>query len=286
MQSTPGPREHLDNDERITAMNRPPSDRRRLDGRVALVTGVSRPIGIAATIAQRLHDLGATVVATGWAPHDAEMPWGEQPLDPMPFEVGQHDLEDPAVPRALVDEVFELHGRLDIVAAVHARSSNQPLDDVSASELDRCWAANVRSVVLLAQRFAQRHVSIPSSEPPIGRMLWFTSGQHLQPMDGEIAYAVSKGALHQMTASIARALAESRIVANCINPGPVDTGYAEGDVHAQVAALFPDGRWGTPDDVANLVAFLVSDEGAWIRGQVLDSEGGFDRFARHNVHDQ
>ena len=261
-------------------------DRRRLDGRVALVTGVSRPIGIAATVAQRLHDLGATVVATGWSPHDAEMPWGEQTLGATAFEVGRHDLEDPAVPGALVDEVVELHGRLDIVAAVHARSSHHSLDHVTADELDRCWSANVRSVVLLAQRFAQRHVSIQSSEPPVGRMLWFTSGQHLQPMDGEIAYAVSKGALQQMTASINQALSASRIIANCINPGPVDTGYADGDVHAKVAAMFPDGRWGTPADIADVVSFLVSDEGAWIRGQVLDVEGGFDRFAWHNVHDQ
>jgi 3-oxoacyl-[acyl-carrier protein] reductase len=45
--------------------------------------------------------------------------------------------------------------------------------------------------------------------------------------------------------------------------------------------MFPDRRWGTPDDIANLVEFLVSDAGAWIRGQVLDTEGGFDRFAHH-----
>ena len=255
-----------------------PPDRRRLDGRVALVTGVSRPAGIAATVAQRLHDQGATLVATGWPPHDAEMPWGQQPLGPLPFEVGHHDLGDPAAPAALIDDVVELHGRIDIVAAVHARSSQHTLDEVSASELDRCWAANVRSVVLLAQRFAQRHVSVPSSEPPIGRMLWFTSGQHLGPMDDEIAYAVSKGALHQMTRSIDQALSRSRIIANCINPGPVDTGYSEGDVHEAVASRFPDGRWGTPTDIADVVAFLVSDEGAWIRGQVLDVEGGFRRF--------
>ena len=259
-------------------MSQPLPDRRRLDGRVALVTGVSRPTGIAVAVAQRLHDLGATVVATGWAPHDAEMPWGEQQLDPLPFEIGRHDLEDPAAPQSLIDEIVELHGRIDIVAAVHARSSHASLDEVTADELDRCWAANVRSVVLLAQRFAQRHVSIHSSEPPVGRMLWFTSGQHLGPMDGEIAYAVSKGALHQMTQSIAHALSRSRIVANCINPGPVDTGYAEVDVHAAAAAMFPDGRWGTPADIADVVAFLVSDEGAWIRGQVLDVEGGFNRF--------
>ena len=98
-------------------------------------------------------------------------------------------------------------------------------------------------------------------------------------MDGEIAYAVTKGALHQMTRSIDHALSASRIIANCINPGPVDTGYADGGARAAVASRFPDGRWGAPSDIAEVVAFLVSDEGAWIRGQVLDVEGGFRRFA-------
>jgi 3-oxoacyl-[acyl-carrier protein] reductase len=249
-----------------------------LAGRVALVTGVSRSVGIGAAVASRLHHLGATVVGTGWAPHDAEMPWGEDPLGSMPFPVGRHDLEDPDVPAALVDEVVERHGRLDIVVAVHARSSGNPLASVTVDELDRCWAANVRSVVLLAQRFAERHEPAPAGTPPIGRMLWFTSGQHLGPMDGEIAYAVSKGALHQMTRSVDHALAASRIVANCINPGPVDTGYLDGDLHEWVARRFPDGRWGTPEDIAEVVAFLVGDGGGWIRGQVLDVEGGFDRF--------
>jgi 3-oxoacyl-[acyl-carrier protein] reductase len=82
-----------------------------------------------------------------------------------------------------------------------------------------------------------------------------------------------------MAASIDRALATSGIIANCINPGPVDTGYAEGDVHSRIAGMFPDGRWGSPADIADVVGFLVSDEGAWIRGQVLDVEGGFYRYA-------
>ncbi|WP_420623564.1 SDR family oxidoreductase [Candidatus Poriferisodalis sp.] len=256
-----------------------------LSGRVALVTGVSRDAGIAAALAQRLHDLGATVDATGWPAHDAEMPWGEQPLSPVPFEVHRHDLEQAETPNSLVDEVIERHGRLDIVVAAHARSSHQSMPEVDASELDRCWAVNVRSIVLLAQRFAQVHVPDPPPAPPVGRMIWFTSGQHLAPMDDEIAYAVSKGALHQMTASINHALASSRIVANCINPGPVDTGYATGDMHRAVSAQFPDQRWGTPDDIANLVEFLVTDSGGWIRGQVIDAEGGLDRAPRPRQDD-
>lgn len=243
--------------------------------RVVLVTGVSRPAGIAATIAQRLHEEGATVVATGWPPHDAEMPWGEQPLDRLPFSVSRDDLSDPDRPGRLVREVAEEHGRLDAIVATHARSSHDSLDTVTAEELDRCWTTNVRSIVLLAQEFARIHRPAPMSDPPTGRMIWFTSGQAHGPMDGEIAYAISKGALHQMTASIDNALERCRIVANCINPGPVDTGYASGEVHRRIAGGFPDGRWGTPGDIADVVSFLLSDRGSWIRGQVLDVDGGF-----------
>lgn len=253
------------------------TDKRPLDGRVALVTGVSRQIGIGASVATRLNELGATVFATGWPPHDAEMPWGEQDVG-GPFPISRHDLEDPDTPAALVDEVCEANGRIDIVAAVHARSSHQSLEELTVEELDRTWNANVRSILLLAKQFAARHVPPRPEQSPTGRMLWFTSGQHLAPMDTELPYAASKGALHQLTASLGRSLARSRIVANCINPGPVDTGWADGPFHKQIADMFPDGRWGTPEDVANLVAFLVSDEGAWIRGQVLDSEGGFERY--------
>lgn len=245
-----------------------------LSGRVALVTGVSRPAGIAFALAERLADLGATVHASGWPAHDEEMPWGGADIPDTPYEVEVRDLEAPDAPAALVDEVVDRHGALDVVLAVHARSSHHDLAAVTVEELDRSWAANVRSIVLLAQAFAARH----DPSRPGGRMVWFTSGQHRQPMPGEVAYSVTKGALHQMTATIADALADHGISANCINPGPVDTGWAPPDLHEQVKGRFPTGRWGTPTDVANLVDFLVGDQGAWIQGQVIDSEGGFRRW--------
>ncbi len=206
-------------------MTRAPSS--DLTGRVALVTGVSRAIGIGTAVAARLQEMGATVFATGWSPHDVEMPWGSgQPASLPALQIAEHDLAMPGASVAVVDQVVEQHGRLDIVVAVHARSSDGGLAEVTEDELDRCWAANVRSIVMLAQRFAQVHQPPPADRPPIGRLVWFTSGQDLAPMDDELAYAVSKGALHQMTGSIAHALVPARIVANCINPGPVDTGYA------------------------------------------------------------
>ena len=241
------------------------------------MTGVSRPGQIAEAVVRRLHAAGVTVYATGWPPHDAEQPWGSSAVE-LPVAVLRHDMEDPATPGVVIDEVIAVHGRIDILVAAHARSSDVDLAALTADEFDRTMAVNVRSIVLLAQRFASAHQPAPDGDAPAGRMLWFTSGQHLGPMDGEIAYAVSKGALHQMTASIDHALASSRIVANCINPGPVDTGYADPVTREHVAASFPDGRWGMPDDIADLVEFLVSDRGAWIRGQVVNTEGGFDRF--------
>jgi 3-oxoacyl-[acyl-carrier protein] reductase len=244
-----------------------------LQGRVALVTGVSRPIGIAHAVATRLEAVGAAVVRSGWPPHDLDMPWGHGDVA-GDVDCERRDLADPAAPGELLDTVLARHGAIDIVVAVHARSSSQTLTSMTVDELDHSWAVNVRSILLLAQGFLARH----DHRRPGGRLLWFTSGQHLQPTPGEVPYAVTKGALHQMTATVAAALAGAGIATNCINPGPVDTGWATGSQYEEIARMFPSGRWGTPDDVANLVAFLVSDAGGWIQGQVIDSEGGFRRF--------
>jgi 3-oxoacyl-[acyl-carrier protein] reductase len=105
-----------------------------------------------------------------------------------------------------------------------------------------------------------------------------TSGQDLAGgMPGEIAYALQKGALASITRSLSTTLAEHAITVNTVNPGPVDTGYATGEVHEAVAARFPAGRWGMPDDPARLIAWLATDEADWITGEVVNSEGGWRR---------
>ncbi|WP_264159686.1 SDR family oxidoreductase [Actinomadura montaniterrae] len=107
----------------------------------------------------------------------------------------------------------------------------------------------------------------------------FTSGQHLGPMGREIPYAVSKGAIHQMTLTLADVLADRGITVNAVNPGPTDTGWADDALTEKVVGALPFGRWGRPGDVARLVRWLVSDEGRWITGQVINSEGGFRRWS-------
>jgi 3-oxoacyl-[acyl-carrier protein] reductase len=254
-----------------------------LTGRVALVTGVSRRAGIGFAIAQRLIAQGVSVFLHSFAPHDAAQPWGADPDGGEgvaaalggPDRIGHRELDlgRPDAPAALVAETVARFGTIDILVVNHARSSHQSLEELTAAELDASWAVNARASLLLVQAFAAMH----DDTRPGGRVVLFTSGQHLAPMGDELPYAVSKGAIHQMTRSLAGHLAPRRITVNAVNPGPTDTGWATPELSEQVARLMPFGRWGAPSDVANLVAFVVSDEGAWVTGQVLDSEGGFRR---------
>ena len=161
-------------------------------------------------------------------------------------------------------------GTLDILVANHARSSANSLDDVTADELDLSFAVNTRGSILLAQAFAAQH-----GDGPGGRIVLLTSGQGGSAMPEELAYAVSKGAIQQMTRTLAAHLMQRGITVNTINPGPTDTGWADAATRAEVERLMPTGRWGSPADAARLIAMLCSDEAAWVTGQVIDADGGF-----------
>ena len=253
-----------------------------LEGRSALVTGVSRRAGIGFAIASRLAAAGASVFAHHHVPHDAERPWGADQIEEVLDELramtavadAGADLAAPGAPEALVAAAVEAFGDLDILVCNHASSgSDGSLGELDAEMLDAHWAVNARSSLLLVQAFAQAH----DDRRPGGRVVLMTSGQQLGPMRGEIAYAASKGALAAITATLADELADRGITVNCVNPGPVDTGWATPELTAAVAERLPAGRWGEPDDAARLIAWLVSDDGRWITGQVLNSEGGFRR---------
>jgi 3-oxoacyl-[acyl-carrier protein] reductase len=252
-----------------------------LDGRVALVTGVGRRIAIGAAVARRLAADGAAVVVHSWTAHDAEQPWGADPGGPESVveaitDAGGRavhvpaDLLDPAAPRRVVDAARAAFGRVDVLVANHARSGAQTLEQLTAEELDRCHAVNTRGSLLLTQAFAAQHDGRPG-----GRVLYFTSGQYHGAMPDELPYIASKGALLQLTRSVAVHLMPRGITVNCVNPGPNDTGYADDATRAAVAAANPGGRWSTPDDTARLVAWLAGDEAAWVTGQVVASDGGW-----------
>ncbi|WP_433135727.1 SDR family oxidoreductase [Actinomadura nitritigenes] len=185
------------------------------------------------------------------------------------------DLTDPDAPEQLIAAAHAELGHLDILICNHARSGGDgALGDLDAAMLDAHWAVNTRSTILLTQAFAAQHDGRPG-----GRVVFLTSGQDLGPMRDEVAYAAAKGALSSVTRTLADHLADQAITLNTVNPGPVDTGYATpGDLNA-IQNRFPAHRWGRPDDPARLIAWLTTDDAAWITGQIINTEGG---FRRHN----
>ena len=180
------------------------------------------------------------------------------------------DFAEAAAAERVVSAAVAARGPLDILVANHARSSVNSLDDVTADELDLSFAVNARGSILLAQAFAAQHAGARG-----GRIVMMTSGQGGSAMPEELAYAVSKGAIAQMTRTLAAHLMHRGITVNTINPGPTHTGWADAVTRAEVERLMPTGRWGSPADAAGLIAMLCSDEAAWVTGQVIDADGGF-----------
>ncbi len=252
-----------------------------LSGRVALVTGVSRRIGIGFAIARRLTDLGADLFLHSWAPFDAAQPWGADPsgIESLLAELRQSgarvehmaaDFRDPDAPTNLVAAAYAAFNQIDILVANHAYSTMGALETLTAEQIDAHLEVNVRATLLLIKEWAARY----DNERSGGRVILLTSGQHRSPMPGELAYVASKGALQQLTLSLSAHLAPRRITVNAIDPGATDTGYADAKLHQQVLELEPMGRWGQSDDAARLIGWLCTDDARWITGQVIVSSGG------------
>ena len=221
-----------------------------MPGVKALVTGVSRRAGIGYAIAARLHALGAEVLTQGYGE-------GDLPVD---FDA---DLADPEAPARIVDAARPL----DTLVVNHALSELGHLHEVTAEQIDAHLHVNVRASLLLVKEFAAQF------QGENGSVVIITSGSHLRPMTREVAYAVSKGALAIAVKTLSAELIERGIRVNGVNPGPTATGWTEGLEPTRM----PSGRWGEPDDAARLVAWLCSDDGRWVTGQAIDSEGGFRR---------
>ena len=174
-----------------------------LAGRGALVTGVSRRAGIGYAIVRRLRELGADVFVQGFVPHDESQPWGADPagVAALADELGaaahgEHDFADPDAPAACVEAAAAALGHVDVLVANHAMSCDQNLEQLEAAAIDATLAINVRATMLLTKAYAARH----DDSRPGGRVILFTSGQHLEPMARELPYAASKGALHALDA--------------------------------------------------------------------------------------
>lgn len=253
----------------------------KLDGKTILVTGVSRLGGIGAAIALKLSESGARVIIHGHHHFDIEANYSDSDdsftsdfckKHENIFAAPSSDLSSGRNCESLIEFVNEKYGVIHGLVLNHAYSTQGSFGQLTEKEINKHLSTNVTGNLLLIQKFSEQLV-----EGSRGAITLFTSGQYLGAMTQEIAYAVSKEAIIGITKQASYALASKNIQVNAINPGPTDTGYANGTDYERIKNMFPTKRWGLPEDAANLVAFLQSDESIWITGQIIASEGGFKR---------
>jgi 3-oxoacyl-[acyl-carrier protein] reductase len=237
------------------------------DGRVALVTGGSRGIGLAS--ARRLQGEGYRVAVT-WRtspPEPLEGPEGTLPLFPVRCDVASTQEVDDAF-----GEVERTLGNVEVLVCSAGITEDTLLLMMSEEKWQRVLDTNLTSVYRTAKRAASRMV-----RARYGRIILLSSVVAYLGSAGQTNYAASKAALVGFGRSLARELAGRNITVNVVAPGVVTTDMtaALGDERLDaLVSLVPLQRAAVPDEVANAVAWLAADESAYITGAVIPVDGG------------
>ena len=230
--------------------------------RVALVTGAAKGIGFA--IAERLQRDG---YALGFATQrdDDESRQAFEQLQDGPAEWVRGDLSDAEIPQRLVRQVAERFGRFDVLVNNAGVSTAKPALELTAEDFDRTFAVDVRAAFLASQEAAR------AMGDAGGVIVNITSVHEHVPRPGFLIYAAAKAALGMLTRGLAIELAPKiRVVS--VAPGVIAT---ERNVEAQeLGSEVPLGRPGKPDEVAELVAWVVSDSARYVTGTSILIDGG------------
>lgn len=245
-----------------------------LKDKVAIVTGSGR--GIGEGIAIQLAKKGAVSVVMDRSLGNAQAVVKKIEADGGKAMAVEADVSKRATLQAMVDAVVKKYDRLDIlVNNAGIESTPMLLKDIPEEQWDRVQSINLKGVFLccqavIPQMMKQGGGRIINISSLAGRRMTFFGGAD---------YTASKHGVNGLTLHLAWELADSHITVNSICPGAILTPLAhEGttqEYREMVAKrLIPLGRWGTPDDIAGIVAYFASDAAAWVTGQVMEVDGG------------
>jgi NAD(P)-dependent dehydrogenase (short-subunit alcohol dehydrogenase family) len=250
-----------------------------LAGRVAIVTGAAQGIGRAC--AARLAREGAHVAvcdvnsAAGTEVATAIEANGGTAIA-IPCDVSRAPDVDNAVAATL-----RTFGRIDVLVNNAGVVDDAPFLDLGIGELDRVLGINLRGAFLMGQAVARQMVKQGQDKDgaPAGAIVNMSSINEKFALPDHVAYSISKGGISQLSKAMAIALAPHGIRVNAVGPGTIDTPLLAGVVkdkafRAKVLSRTPLGRFGRPEEIAAVVAWLASDEASYVTGTTIFADGG------------
>jgi 3-oxoacyl-[acyl-carrier protein] reductase len=281
----------------------------RLAGRVALVTGANH--GIGAATAKALAAAGAAVFVTSYrapaafseAEREAALKSGvggpilyeaeqQRPPEPVVADIIaaggraaslETDLADPASIPRLFDTCERELGPVDVLVNNHAHAVYETFDPARVTDegfgmkltapsiMDAHYAINARGTALMMVEFSRRHIGRGAAWGRIINISTDAADAH----SGAVSYAASKHAMESYSRSAAHELGRYGITVNIVAAGPVQTGYIRPEEEIEIARRTPLGRVGEPDDIADVVVFLATEQARWLTGQLLYVGGGW-----------
>ena len=245
----------------------------RLTGKVAIVTGASK--GIGAGIAKRLGVEGAAVVVNySSSKEGADRVVAEITRDGGKAVAVQGDVSKAGDVRRLFDEAKKAFGGLDVLVNNAGVFEFDPIEDVTEDEFHREFNTNVLGPILTIQH-ALKHFG-----PDGGSIINISSIVSENPVPNSLVYSATKSAVDSITRVLSKELGARKIRVNTIAPGGVETegvhriGLIGSDFQKQMVEATPLGRFGQPEDIAQVAVFLASEDSRWLTGERIAASGG------------
>jgi 3-oxoacyl-(acyl-carrier-protein) reductase len=241
-----------------------------LENRVAVVTGAAR--GLGKGIAEKLASLGAHVIVSDLNQDGAQKTVEAIQSAGGSAEAFEADVSDSASAKRLVDETVNKHGQLDIVVNNAGINKDSMLHKMEESQWQQVIDVNLTGVYNVMQPASQY-----MREQQSGRIINISSASWLGNV-GQANYAAAKAGVVGLTKTASRELGRKNVTVNAICPGFIETDMTRGvpdKVWDTMVSKISMGRAGKPEDVANCIAFLASDQADYITGEVINVGGGF-----------